>query len=529
MKREWSNLLFEWPFLLGLIIVCFFFALEVVGYNFSYFPGDLGDARFSMYMFEHSYQFFLGNEASFWEASFMYPEPKIITYSENFIGSAPFYSVFRLFGANRETAFQLWFVLMFLLNYLCAYLFLNWQFNNKHAAVIGALVFTCSMAIQSQMTHAQTFPRFPVPLAFWMAMIFIKNLKPFYLFGSILMVVYQFYCSIYLGFFLLVPIGVLLFFGMLLKRKLAFDYIKNLKWVSLIVGSVIINILILIPLMLPYYIRAKVGGMNSYESVVATLPTIRSFFYSQKGSFFWSNLTEIGSDYPAPWDHQIFTGGLAMLSLILFSIFLLSFFLKQKWVKSMSIDVQTKALFFTAIVVFLLFVRYQGFSFYQVLFKLPGFGSLRSLTRVINIELIFFAFSTTFIVSQLFNKYKKYTTLLFLCLSIIFVADNYFKGESSYRTEKIITEQRVDALVNKMKDIPAGSVVSYEPQFEGNSYPYQIDAMLAGQTLGLKMVNGYTATSPYGYDGFWREMSEETRNIWLNTMEISADNIFIIH
>jgi hypothetical protein len=52
-----------------------------------------------------------------------------------------------------------------------------------------------------------------------------------------------------------------------------------------------------------------------------------------------------------------------------------------------SIKFQSSTLIFGIVIIitFLLFTRYQGFSFYQVLFKLPGFGSMRSLTRIINI------------------------------------------------------------------------------------------------------------------------------------------------
>ena len=47
----------NWPFFMGLIIVVMFFALPIVGFELSHFPGDLGDGRFNNYMLEHSYLF----------------------------------------------------------------------------------------------------------------------------------------------------------------------------------------------------------------------------------------------------------------------------------------------------------------------------------------------------------------------------------------------------------------------------------------------------------------------------------------
>ena len=45
----------QFPFLLGLIIVFLFFALPIVGFDMSYFPGDLGDGRFNNYILEHAH------------------------------------------------------------------------------------------------------------------------------------------------------------------------------------------------------------------------------------------------------------------------------------------------------------------------------------------------------------------------------------------------------------------------------------------------------------------------------------------
>ena len=517
------------PFFYGLGLVLFFFIFTIVGFDLSYFPGDLGDGRFNNYILEHAHLFFTGNIASFWDAPFMYPEPKIITYSDNLLGSAPFYSVFRMVGLDRETAYQIWFIFVFALNYSCCYFFFNWQFKNKYAAVLGALVFSCSMAIQSQITHAQTFPRFPIPLAFWMAMLFHKNLNPGYFFGTIFFVVYQFYCAIYLGFFLLVPISILLLLILLHKKEKLKEQIKDMRWIGLCIGGIFLNMGIFLPLILPYIERANSGGMNTYAGIIDTIPTIRSFFYSQPGSLFWSKLSAVADDYPAFWDHQLFVGGVAMVSMLLFSVIVVVKLFKNKKWKKVKVGSTTILLFLTTVVTFILFTRYQGFSFYKLLFNLPGFAAMRSLTRIINVELIFFAFATAYITNWLFNAYKKWAPLLFIFLAGLLVADNYYKEGTSYRTKKRIAQERVEQLMHKMQHIPKGSIVSYEPEFEGASYPYQIDAMLAGQSLGLKMINGYSGTSPYGYDLCWREMNEEGRLKWLSLNPHVSDSVYVVH
>ena len=81
-----------------------------------------------------------------------------------------------------------------------------------------------------------------------------------------------------------------------------------------------------------------------------------------------------------------------------------------------------------------------------------------------------------------------------------------------------------------MKDIPAGSVVSYEPlNLDPDPLFYQLDAMMATQELDLITINGYSATSPPSYKSFWNQMSEEARKSWLKSFNFSMDSIFILH
>ena len=517
------------PFIIGLILGLYIVAFNLIGLDFTYFPGDLGDARFNNYILEHSFRYFTGQEASFWNAPFMHPEENILSYSDNLVGTAPIYSLFRFIGYDTITSFQFWVLTMFLLNYACSYFFLKWTFKSSYPAVIGAFIFAFSLALQSQMTHAQVFPRFFIPLALWLCLLFMKELKPIYFFVALLMVVLQFYAGIYLGFMLVVPIGFMLLiilFGY--KRKLFYAQIKKVKWTILILGSLIINIMLLAILMLPYYYHSKETGVNSYASIVDSLPTLRSFFYSTPGSLLWDGLSKTGEDYPAFWDHQLFPG---IISLICAAGIVLCFFFRKKFsfLKKVFTD-NTMVLCLTGAITFLLFVRYQGNSLYWLVHHLPGFGSMRSLTRIINIELIFFAIAASFMVHLLFKRYVKFSFLLFLFFMALLVADNYMKEGASYRTQKGISMHRIGILKEKMSSIPKGSIVSYEPLDKTMpSYVYQLDAMLATQELGLKSINGYSATSPLNYHHYWNEMNESSRLIWFETKEFEPDNLHVIH
>lgn len=521
-----KNIKQYWTFIVGVIIVLTF-KLTVTGVNLKYLPGDLGDARFNNYILEHSHQYFTGQVNSFWNANFMYPEKEVISYSDNLLGSAVFYSFFRCLKIDRETSFQLWFIFLGVLDFVFCYLFLKTVFKNKYSAVLGALIFAISISLHSQLTHAQVFPRFPIPIAFWFCYGFFKTYNPIYFFGILITVVYQFYCGIYLGLLLTVPIIIFFVIFFISRHK---NIIKhyNINWLIKIILSFIVSIVAIVPLMLPYYRRSKLLIEDKiYENILHSIATLRSYFYvHNKANPIWSFLYKTGEDYPAFYDHQIFVGGIATVSMFVFVLYIVYSIINKRYLLNKFYSI----IGLTAIVTIMFFIRYKGYSLYKYIFEIPGFEAMRSLTRIINIVLIFFAFSTTFVVQVfIFNKQIKYIKTVFCLLVIIICIDNFVISDRIYRTEKSVAQKRVNELVNKMIDIPKNSIVSYEPLDKNtNSIYYHIDAMLATQQLNLKSVNGYSATSPVGFDSFWRNIDSTSRNIWLKQSNLSYSEIIVI-
>lgn len=105
--------------------VLLFLAGMTLFFNADQIPGDLGDSRFNMFVLEHGYRWLIGLDASFWSAPFFYPAPNVIALSDNHLGGVPIYSAFRLLRCRRETAFQLWLVSIFSLNYFVTWIVLR--------------------------------------------------------------------------------------------------------------------------------------------------------------------------------------------------------------------------------------------------------------------------------------------------------------------------------------------------------------------------------------------------------------------
>jgi hypothetical protein len=518
----------HWSFYVGLFAGLAFSVLNFTGFTVIYFPGDLGDARFNLYILEHAHQFFSGNLASYWDAPFMYPMKSMISWSDNLLGTAPFYSVFRMLGADREMAFSLWYIFISILNYSAAYIFLNKLMKNSQAAAVGAMVFAFSIALNSQLVAAQTFPRFPIPIALLFIYLFYQKLHPKYLILAVLIVVYQFYCGIYLGMMLGVVMLLAIVLVIIMQRKELLTKLKEWRWMVKTAGGVLLAGATLLLLMLPYVSSESEG--YPYEVIDHSIPTIQSYLYGQFGSI-WSFTAEMENDFLVPWIHQLFPGAIAILSFIGLIVVIIYRRFSQKSFLTESISRAHIFIFLTALLSFLFFVRIGDFSLYRLIYELPGFYSIRAVQRIININLIFFAFSVTALTYLALKNWYKLRVPIFFLVVVMLIIDNYQSARYISRTPHDLAQELTSDLRKKMEGIPKGTIVSYEP-LETGEYPiqfYQITAMLVAQEKGLKCLNGYTSKVPEGYWNYGVEPNEVNRMIWLDIMERKDVPVVVIH
>lgn len=513
--------------LIGLICGLYFFIFNTIGLDFKYFPGDFGDGRLNLLFLEHAHKFFTGKLITpYWDIPFMFPEKNVLAYSDNLIGSAPIYSFFRFLNYNEYSAYQAWFITVSGLNYISAFYLLKYLFKNNYTSVIGAYIFAFSLAIYSQIGHAQTFPRYAIPLAILFAYKFSNSLKIKHLFLTLFFVVYEIYCAVYLGFMLAIPIGIFLFLVFVKEKKLGTKFEK--KWIINSSIIVIINLILLLPIMLPYTERRNTPSFGHLSHIIGNIPTLKSYFFSRNGSLIWNSLSKVPEGLPKWWNHQIFAGGIATIGSIATIIYL--FIKKRKEKLKLRNFNHIELLVLTGLFTFLFYLRFSEITAYVFIYFLPGFSSMRALQRIINVELIFFSISSAFLLSKLFTKKPFVNIILFLFLLIITIGDNYFKPKKINRFEiedAIERTARLDSLFNQ---IPEKSVVSVELSQDINHIAYtQIDAMLMGQKHNLKVINGYTATSPRNYHHYWRTPNEKSRNIWLKEKEAKIDQLYIVN
>jgi len=503
-------------FLIGIMAVTF----PYVGFDFRFLPGDMGDTRFNIFVLEHAKQYFGREISAYWNAGFMYPEAEVITYSENYLGAAPVFALFRWLGADIFTAFQLWLLAITFLNYWASYKLAEHLLNNKKTAAIAAFVYAFSLSITSQMNHAQTFPRYAMPLSLLFLLLWLKDFKARDFALSVTLLVYQFYCGIYLGFMSAIPFGILFIFGLLTRWQHLLVRLKSMADVPVYAGALMLNLWLMLRLFLPYMRRAGHVGLQAFHDVSHSIPTPSSYLAAHPASIVYAPLHRLVDGYTAFWDHWIFPGGLALAGFITVFIMLTVAVIKPKSKTGALFSPALKWFFLAGFIIFFFYLRIDQHSLYYFLHQLPGFGAMRAMTRIINIELLFIGMALAFAVTAVMNSVSAGVSRKNLVLAgfiALLIVENLSHPTKIVRMEKAGIKERHEVLVGKMGHLPPGSIVSYEPDtMRTNAIFYQLDAMLAAQALHLISVNGYTATSDHMYTPYWFEPSTANRLHWFS-------------
>ncbi len=487
-------------FLIGLWLI----VIRPLGPNFSRLPGDLGDTRFNNYILEHDFRWITGQDESLWNAPFFYPYPNTLAFSDNHLGSMLFYSVFRWAGLNRETALQYWYVLSYLLNFgACAYVLK--RLDLKPLAIgMGAFFFTFGLPVLAQEGHLQLSYRYCIPLASYFLWLYSQERHLKALLLVFLWSVWQFYISIYLGYFmclLLVALAscipfaespsflhVLQYWPKILKEswKKARKQSRIYFLVLLIILSFVLGYLF------SHYVSVShvYGFSRSWEDVSKMLPRIQSYLISDHSKLWQplAYLTSTISDYRH--EHQLFIGVSGILLLIVGLVW--RFEAPNKKIAVLFLG--------SAGLIILLTLHIGNFSLYKIFWNLPGINSIRAVTRVI---LVFMWPISLFIAVEadalLRNSSKsidyRAIVLLFLCLmvveSVFFRHASFSKEESNTRLQNLHEQ-----IPERIPDNPL--LIIWNPD-ESLWYLPEIDAMLLSQDLGWPVLNGYSGNLPDGY------------------------------
>lgn len=531
-----------WPVLMlfvGMIMVLF----QSVGFDLAYIPGDFGDGRFNNYLLEHGYRWLVKSEPVYWDAPFMYPENSVIAYSDNHFGSLPFYVALR-FLFDRETSYQLWYLILIVLNYVGCYYALKKLKLSAYASTMGAFIYAFSAILMLQSSHIQLLPRFVAPLATVHFYLWMQNKSNKNLYWALFLLVYQFYCSVYLGYFLMYVLGALFFAYVLIERRL--DIFKTLfenRRSVMQTVSVFITVLILMGILLyPYYIQSiDAIAYPSKDALLSMIPRVWSFFYGAEDLILFGDINAYVKPFipeMVPGDeHHLYIG------IVPYVLLIASFVLYRK---------QSHMKFFLlAIALFLACtVSINNHSIYGVVVDyIPGARAIRAFSRYIVILIFLWSVIAALFIDSFFTNMHFGKIVLLFMIPVFLVIENIHYANTNVCSKKecVARYSKVVDLYNKKKDsVKNKEAFSYQfdctEDFSLNpeyiemikKYPQLIenidkrfrqktmveghlDAMMASQIVNMPCVNAYTARFPKEYLPYFFYATNQNLELWLTS------------
>ena len=401
IKTYCARYSFDW------MIVVIFLSLGLFGYSFravdwfAAIPGDLGDARFNSIILEHLYGWVTGSCKSLWSPTFFFPFENVLAFSDNHFGSAWSYIFLRLAGFEREIAYSGWYVIGNVLNFVAAFCVIRRLGFSAFSAAAGGFVFAFALPALVQEGHAQLNYRFATPLALLSFWIFLSKRKITSLGTVAFWLAVQFYCSIYLGLFL-----IYLLFGSLLSYLLSNrqEFISDIKehWNNeskkathyFIIILTVTTLSILLLLAKYRLVMADYGFLRSWPEISTMLPRLSSYLLADN-SVLSSWVGGWVTDIPMRHEHKMFLG-IGVWCFALFGTWCI-WYKKLNYALGRMVSISLMLLFFVTI-------SLGGFSLYKGLFYIPGLGSIRAVSRIVLVMLLPVAILVAVGIENLFLK-----------------------------------------------------------------------------------------------------------------------------
>jgi hypothetical protein len=117
---------------------------------------------------------------------------------------------------------------------------------------------------------------------------------------------------VYLGFMLAFPLAIFFAIAIITSGSKVISKV-SLKYIAKSGIFLIINILVLLPLVIPYMnspAKVRPNGeivYRKFEEVINTIPTIQSYLFINRETIFWEPLNNVGKHLDLWWNHQLFS------------------------------------------------------------------------------------------------------------------------------------------------------------------------------------------------------------------------------
>lgn len=463
-------------------------------------PGDLGDARFNIYVLEHVFRWLGGEEPSLLSPPIFWPYPYVLAFSDTHAGTAWVYALLRSGGLDPYQSFSAWVVLGYFASYAAGY-----HVARKFGlapVVAGAFAFAFAFSLPAiwQLGHAQLAWRVAVPYCFWFALRFAEGGAPRHLFAFIVAIAVQTLINVYLGAFAAILCALLfaasfvaqdgvaprLWWRRLRTMAANFRRLASTDW--LWAGAATIAVVALAIVMGFHAHVAALYGLGRNWAETGMMVARPQSYLMMDGVPYWQPVSRSLPDVPVRGEHQIFLG--VPLTLLALAALI---YVVVRW---RAVDARLRALALSILAALLLFTAFDGYSLFWLAAHLPGVNSIRAVARYMTV----LAFPVAILAALFVSTLGASATARWLApaaaamlLAWMAVDLTVFEREVFSRAE---SRQRVERLVSATA--PGSEPVAYSVLPDDWWILQSIDAILASQEMGRPTLKGYSGSMPPG-------------------------------
>lgn len=470
-------------------------------------PGNEGDARFNLFVLEHIYQWIIGNAPSLRSPGIYFPHPHALFFSDTHAGVFWIYAGLRGLGFSDYAAFTGWFQLGFLLTYVAAVHALARMGLRPLAAAVGAAIFSFSLPMIEQFSHAQLVYRCGVPGAILYLWLGLRDRSLRDLIASANWLLLQMLISVYLGVFLFLLMLCFSVVWFVLDRRSilaaargghSFRWVGVMRFADLPRALLFLALVVAVAVLLGHHAQVSkaYGITREWQETAGMLPQVGSYFIMHHLPYWGSVSRAIGATVLTNHlhEHHLFMG----FGALIFAALGLAAIGSERNLRARGALLPALVLGLGLLIVVTL--KLGDFSLYKFIAIVPGFSAIRAVTRIILIMAFPIAVLAAFGVE--FALQRRWVPLGLPVVAIgmaviVFETASLQKQAIPYAT----LEKRIAPLIEEARAARgdrAAPVLAVTGAAEDFFVLIDIDAMMVAQRLGWPSVNGYSGFHPPG-------------------------------
>lgn len=400
------------------------------------------DPRLVNYTLEHGYRWVMRYplHSDFWQTPLFYPYPNVTAFTDLLVGLGPLYWIWRWLGAEPDTAFQLWLLLCWSLNFWVAYLLLRRGFEvGRMPGSLGATLVAFSGAQVTRLHHPQLIPLFLVLLGTLSVLRIFSSRRPAARRGWLVVllasIVLQAYTAFYPFFFFGLLLALALAWGLTLRapRERLFGLVRDDA--VLVGGALLLAALLLAPLALRYLAVADELGLRPFMTKYAPRPA--SWFLLGEDNYLFGWLQRTGGPFASLSDME-HSAGIGFLS----PLFALWGLLAARRRPAASI------LLLATASMMLIATMFGDFSLWRwVHAHVPGAGGIRAIARASMILSLAVPIGAALLLERLAHS-GRYA----LCGAIALLCLIEQPRAPFLHVSKLATRHKIEALAERVED-----------------------------------------------------------------------------